>query len=83
VILDPDVETRPWAEQVVLDDDAYRSQLGYLLERSAFYREKLGAAGVDDAETAGGLAELALLPLTDKAELRATRTPFPVIHVNA
>jgi phenylacetate-CoA ligase len=75
VILDPDVETRPWAEQLALDDDAYRSQLGYLLERSAFYREKLGAAGVDAAETAGGLAELARLPLTDKAELRATRTP--------
>jgi phenylacetate-CoA ligase len=75
VILDPDVETRPWAEQLALDDDAYRSQLGYLLERSAFYREKLAAAGVDSAESAGGLAEIAGLPLTDKAELRATRTP--------
>jgi phenylacetate-CoA ligase len=54
----------------VLDDESYRTQLAYLLERSPFYREKL--AGVD---TAGGLAEIAQVPLTEKAELRATVTP--------
>jgi phenylacetate-CoA ligase len=73
-MLDPEVETRPWAEQLALDDDAYRSQLAYLLERSAFYRGKLGAARVDSAQKAGDLAEIARLPLTEKAELRATRT---------
>ena len=41
-----------------------REQLGYLLERSAFYREKLAGHDV------GG--ELAALPLTTKQELRAT-----------
>ena len=46
-MLDPAVETRPWDEQVALDDDPYSEQLRYLFERSAFYREKLGAAGVD------------------------------------
>jgi phenylacetate-CoA ligase len=51
------------------DEAAYREQLAYLLERSAFYREKL--AGVE----AGGLADIAELPLTDKHELRATVTP--------
>jgi phenylacetate-CoA ligase len=40
-----------------------------------FYREKLAAAGVDTAEAAGGLAEIAQIPLTDKHELRATTTP--------
>ena len=64
-----DVETRPWAEQLALDDESYRAQLAYLLERSAFYREKL--AGLDP----GGLAEIGELPLTEKQELKATCTP--------
>ena len=54
-MLAPEVETRPWAEQLALDDAAYREQLAYLLERSAFYREKLG--GGLDAADAGGLAD--------------------------
>jgi phenylacetate-CoA ligase len=73
-MLDPEVEARPWAEQLALDDAAYRQQLAYLLERSAFYREKLGAAGVDSVDAVGGLADSARLPLTEKDELRATRT---------
>jgi phenylacetate-CoA ligase len=75
VILDPDVETRPWAEQLALDDAAYRAQLAYLLERSAFYRDKLGAAGIASLDEAGGLDDIARLPLTEKAEIRATVTP--------
>ncbi len=70
-----DVETRPWAEQLAIDEAAYRAQLAYLLERSAFYRDKLGAAGFTSAASAGGLAETAQLPLTDKREIRATCTP--------
>ena len=73
-MLEPEVETRPWAEQLALDDASYREQLAYLLERSPFYREKLGAAGVASAGDAGGLDEIARLPLTEKAELRATVT---------
>jgi phenylacetate-CoA ligase len=69
------VETRPWAEQLAHDDDAYRSQLAYLLERSPFYRAKLHLAGIDDAQQAGGLADIAQLPLTEKHEIRATCTP--------
>jgi phenylacetate-CoA ligase len=68
-------ETRPAAEQLALDDAAYRVQLAYLLEHSAFYREKLRAAGVESPQDAGGLGELGRLPLTDKPELRATCTP--------
>jgi len=52
------------------DDAAYREQLAYLLDRSAFYREKL--AGHD---TSGGLDAVAQLPLTEKHELKATTTP--------
>jgi phenylacetate-CoA ligase len=53
------------------DDAAYREQIAYLLERSAFYRDKLGIA--DPRET-GGLEDIAQLPLTEKPELRATIT---------
>ena len=73
-MLAPEVEARPWAEQLALDDESYRAQLAYLFERSAFYREKLTAAGVASAEDAGGLADIAGLPLTEKSELKATAT---------
>jgi phenylacetate-CoA ligase len=53
------------------DDAAYREQIAYLLDRSAFYRDKLGIA---DAREAGGLDDIARLPLTEKAEVRATVT---------
>jgi phenylacetate-CoA ligase len=67
VILAPEVETRSPAEQFELDAAAYRDQLAYLRERSAFYRERIAGAA--------GLAEIAELPLTDKREIRATCTP--------
>jgi phenylacetate-CoA ligase len=75
MILAPEVETRPWPEQRAEDDTAYRAQLAYLLERSRFYRDKLGAEGMDDPAAAGGLDDIAGLPLTEKHELRATATP--------
>jgi phenylacetate-CoA ligase len=68
-MLEPEVEGRPWDEQLALDDASYRTQLAYLLERSPFYRARL--AGVDPD---GGLGEIATLPLTEKDELRVTRT---------
>jgi phenylacetate-CoA ligase len=74
-MLEPAVEARPWAEQLELDDAAYRTQLQYLFERSAFYRGKLTAAGVGSAREAGGLDALEQLPLTEKRELRETATP--------
>jgi phenylacetate-CoA ligase len=73
-MLDPDVERRPWEAQLALDDVAYREQLAYLFERSAFYRSKLGAAGIEGADGAGGLGEIGRLPLTDKSEVRDTVT---------
>ena len=74
MILAPEVETRPWEEQLALDDAAYREQLVFLLARSRFYREKLAAAGIRAAVEAGGLDAIGRLPLTEKDELRATRT---------
>ena len=43
------------------DDAAFREQLAYLLERSPFYRDKLGALSRPRT-----LADIADLPLTDK-----------------
>ena len=74
-MLEPEIETRPWAEQLALDDESYRAQLAYLFDRSAFYRDMLAAAGIADADAAGGLADIAQLPLTEKDQLRATTTP--------
>ena len=71
----PEIETRPWAEQLAVDDASYRTQLAYLLDRSVFYRDKLTAAGFSSDRQAGGLAGIAQLPLTDKHEIRATCTP--------
>jgi phenylacetate-CoA ligase len=73
-MLDPEVETRSWDEQLVLDDASYRSQLRYLFERSAFYRRKLASVGLESAADAGGLADIGRVPLTEKSELKATTT---------
>lgn len=56
-------------------DAAYRAQIAYLLANSAFYREKLTAAGSSTAEKVGGLADISHLPFTEKDDLRAARTP--------
>jgi phenylacetate-CoA ligase len=78
-MLEPDVEARPWDEQRALDDASYREQLAYLYDRSPFYRDKLSAAGFASAAAAGGLDAIAQLPLTEKDELRATRTAYNAI----
>jgi phenylacetate-CoA ligase len=70
-----EIETRPWAEQLAVDDADYGRQLAYLFDSSAFYREKLTAAGLGSAQAAGRLADIARLPLTDKREIRETCTP--------
>ncbi len=74
MILSPEVETLPWEQQLDVDDRSYRAQLEYLFERSAFYRRKLAAAGVDSADAAGGLDEITALPLSEKQELRDAAT---------
>jgi phenylacetate-CoA ligase len=56
------------------DDERYRRQLEYLFERSAFYRDNLTAAGFHSPGAAGGLADIAQLPLTEKQEVKATCT---------
>ena len=74
MLLEPEVETRPWAGQRARDDAAYRAQIEYLITRSRFYREKLAAAGFVTAARVGGIDAIQELPFTEKDELRATRS---------
>jgi phenylacetate-CoA ligase len=79
-MLDPEVETRPWDEQLALDAASFREQLAYLRERSPLYRRKL------EGVSAEALDRIAELPLTDKQELRATVTsenPFGAHYTGA
>src|SRR6478735_4609613 len=74
MLQEPDIETLPWPEQRALDDRLYREQVGYLFERSRFFRDKLQANGFATPETAGGLDDIEALPLTEKDELRQSRS---------
>ena len=74
-MLDAEVESRPWTEQLAVDDASFREQVAYLFASSTFYRQKLTAAGFASAAAAGGLADISRLPLTEKDELKATCTP--------
>jgi phenylacetate-CoA ligase len=74
-MLAPEIEARPWGEQLAVDDASYRAQIAYLFDRSSFYRTKLTDAGFASARAAGGLSEIAQLPLTEKHEIKATATP--------
>jgi phenylacetate-CoA ligase len=66
-MLEPEVESRPWDEQLALDAASFDEQLAYLLAQSPLYRAK-----VDHPVRLDRIHEL---PLTDKNELRATVTP--------
>ncbi|WP_353642951.1 AMP-binding protein [Mesorhizobium sp. WSM2239] len=71
-MFDPEVETRPWRDQAKQDDAQYRRQVGYLLARSAFYRNKLKQAGFTTADEIGGMDSIERLPFTEKDEIRAS-----------
>jgi phenylacetate-CoA ligase len=62
---------------------SYRRQIERLFERSAFYREKLRAAGFDSPQAVGGLERIAELPFTEKDELRASQAAHPPLGAHA
>lgn len=70
----PAVEALPWDRQAEIDDRLYRAQIAYLFDKSKFYREKLEEAGFRTPESVGGLVDITHLPMTEKDELRASRT---------
>jgi phenylacetate-CoA ligase len=62
---------------------AYREQIARLFERSAFYRDKLRAAGFASADAVGGLDRIAALPFTEKDELRKSQAEHPPLGAQA
>ena len=63
--------------------ESYRLQIARLYERSAFYRNKLQAAGFASAEAVGGLERIAALPFTEKDELRKSQAAHPPLGAHA
>jgi phenylacetate-CoA ligase len=61
----------------------YRRQIARLFERSAFYREKLSAAGFVSPAAAGELGDIAKLPFTEKDELRESQAAHPPLGAHA
>jgi phenylacetate-CoA ligase len=70
----PEIEQLPWSEQRKIDDPLFRAQIAYLFENSRFFRDKLRKHGFNAAADVGGLDNIATLPLTEKDELRASRS---------
>ncbi len=74
-MVEPDIESAPWEDQARSDAPLYLAQIEYLFERSRFYRDKLERAGFATHGAVGGLEAIEGVPLTEKDELRASRTP--------
>jgi len=61
----------------------YRGQIERLFARSAFYRDKLRAAGFDSPAAVGGIECIAELPFTEKDELRKSQAEHPPLGAHA
>jgi phenylacetate-CoA ligase len=73
-MVEPEIEAAPWADQARSDAPLYLKQIEYLFTRSRFYRSKLERAGFASHGAVGGLEAIAALPLTEKDELRRSRS---------
>jgi phenylacetate-CoA ligase len=73
-MVEPEIEAAPWGDQARIDAPLYLKQIEYLFERSRFYRMKLERAGFATHGAVGGLEAIPALPLTEKDELRRSRS---------
>jgi len=73
-MVEPEIELAPWDAQAAHDGPLYLQQIKYLFDRSRFYRDKLTGAGFASPRAVGGLDAIAALPLTEKDELRQSRS---------
>lgn len=73
----PEVEARSPAEQRDRDRARWPAQIACLFARSAFYRDKLRAAGINGAEEAGSLDGFHRLPFAEKDEIRRSQADHP------
>ena len=75
MLVEPEIEQAPWEDQARSNAPLYLKQIEYLFERSRFYREKLERAGFATHGAVGGLEAIEGVPLTEKDELRRSRSP--------
>jgi len=61
----------------------YRRQIERLFAHSAFYQDKLRAAGFDSPAAVGGIENIAALPFTEKDELRKSQAEHPPLGAHA
>jgi phenylacetate-CoA ligase len=73
-MVEPEIESAAWEAQAGRDAPLYLEQIEYLFDRSRFYRDKLTGAGFASPAAVGGLDAIAALPLTEKDELRQSRS---------
>jgi phenylacetate-CoA ligase len=78
----PAIETMPLSEQRGMQTAKLVEQLGYVLERSPFYRRKFEEAGFD-ATRVRDVADLAHAPFTHKEELRESQVESPPLGDHA
>ena len=71
MMVDPEIETRPWAEQAAADDAALPPADRLSLRQFALLPRQARRAGFATPTAVGGLAAIAALPFTEKDELRA------------
>jgi phenylacetate-CoA ligase len=74
MIVEPEIEQAPWEDEAKVAAPLYLKQIEYLFERSRFYREKLERAGFATHGAVGGLEAIEGVPLTEKDELRRSRS---------
>jgi len=77
----PELETMAPEPLRRLEEDRLRRQLEYTWTRSAFYRRKWDAAGVDPRR-GRHVEDLARLPFTEKRELQETQEACPPLGAN-
>lgn len=80
--LNPFIETigREALEQIQLKK--FQMMLAPILESNAFYRQKLGEAGIEQPEDIRSLDDLRQLPVTTKVELSASQAEHPPYGTN-
>lgn len=71
-----DIEGAPWADVGKIKLEKLLAQLRYVQASSVFYQRKFAAAGVDPGKIKR-LEDVAMLPFTEKAELRASLQEEP------
>ena len=55
----PDVEARPWEEQLASDDASYRRQLAVHFDALVVLSREAGRGRIADARVTGGLGQIA------------------------